>query len=108
MAGIIFKVRSLKTDCDDEIFDKNILEPKKRHKKLVLRPYLQISFDTDFKALFNGIIFWCIQFVKWKQSVQKVNFRFLRFILCYTRKQRIKNVPLDRPFNFIMTLLELS
>ena len=28
---------------------------KKRHKKSVLRPYLQISFDTDFEALSNGI-----------------------------------------------------
>ena len=95
-------------DCDVEIFDKNILEPTKRHKKLVLRPYLQISFDTDFEALSNGIIFLCIHFVKWKQNVQKVNFSLLRFILCYTSKQRIKHVPLNSPFHFIKTLLELS
>ena len=30
---------------------------KKRHKELVLRPYLRISFDTDFEALSNGVFF---------------------------------------------------
>ena len=104
MAAGFFKARSFRIDCDDQILDKNILEPKKRHEKLVLRPYLQISFDTEFKALFNGIIFLCNHFVKWKQSVQKVNFSFLRFILCYTSKQRIKHIPLDSPFYFIKTL----
>ena len=71
-----------------------------------MRPYLQISFCTNLKALFYGTIFLWIHFVKYWQNVQKLNFDFWRFNICFTSKHKIKQIPFDSPFNFILTLLE--
>ena len=64
MAGIF-----LNTDSSGRVrFDQNWIpdcfDAKKRPNKAVLRPYLQISFYTDFEALFNGTIGLSIYSVK--------------------------------------------
>ena len=82
-------------------------DAKKRPNKVILRPYLQISFCTEFEALSDGIHHVCIYSVKYGQIVQKSNFHFLRFIHCSTSKHKTKQTPFDSPFYFVSTFLEL-
>ena len=87
--------------------DPKLLRHQKRPNKAVLRPYFQISFCTDFKARSNGATDLIIYIVKFGLNAQKPQIGFCCFHVCYTNKQWFKQISLDSPFNFVLTLLEL-
>ena len=47
-----------------------------------------------------------IYFVKYEQTVQKLNSHFSCFVVCFTSKHKLKQALLDSPFNFVKTLIE--
>ena len=56
VAGIILKHRLFRTNSFCKILIPKFFDAEKRPNKVVLRPYLQISFYTNFEALSNGTI----------------------------------------------------
>ena len=64
MAGIFSNPDSSGRIRFDQIWIPNCFDAKKRPNKAVLRPYLQISFCTEFKALSDGTIVLCFYSVK--------------------------------------------
>ena len=65
MAGIFLNTDSSGQFRFDQNWIPNCFDAKKRPNKAVLRPYLQISFCTEFDALSDGTVFLNIYFVKY-------------------------------------------
>ena len=56
MAGIFLNADSSGRVRFDQNWIPNCFDAKKRPNKAVLRPYLKISFYTDFEVISNGAI----------------------------------------------------